>query len=133
MYRLYRMYRVCAEQQPGELCATPLCPLRLCHTRWSVASHPPIAHLHARAPHAPQDTGEGIIITTHDKLPKYLGMLTHAVPIESQFTAGLVDHLNAEIVLGTVSWLGRGRGTKPKCGDCAGDCSLVGDEGDLGA
>lgn len=25
------------------------------------------------------------------------------VPIESQFTAGLVDHLNAEIVLGTVS------------------------------
>ena len=26
------------------------------------------------------------------------------VPIESQFTAGLVDHLNAEIVLGTVRW-----------------------------
>lgn len=24
------------------------------------------------------------------------------IPIESQFTAGLVDHLNAEIVLGTV-------------------------------
>jgi hypothetical protein len=31
-------------------------------------------------------------------------MLTHQVPIESQFIAGLVDHLNAEIVLGTVSW-----------------------------
>jgi len=103
----------------------------------------------------------GIIITTHDKLAHYLGMLTHQVgravkpssqccvvhfevkswnlnrqcccrqhrrcwgsgrtdaepdgalramqlvlmqvPIESQFTAGLVDHLNAEIVLGTVS------------------------------
>jgi hypothetical protein len=29
-------------------------------------------------------------------------MLTHQVPIESQFTQGLVDHLNAEIVLGTV-------------------------------
>ena len=47
----------------------------------------------------------GIIITTHDKLAHYLGMLTHQVPIESQFIAGLVDHLNAEIVLGTVRWL----------------------------
>lgn len=60
-----------------------------------------------------QDSGEAAIITTHDKLAHYLGMLTHAVPIESQFTAGLVDHLNAEIVLGTVTnvreavaWLG---------------------------
>lgn len=31
------------------------------------------------------------------------GMLTHQAPIESQFTKGLVDHLNAEIVLGTVT------------------------------
>ncbi len=60
-----------------------------------------------------QDSGEALIITTHDKLAHYLGMLTHAVPIESQFVAGLVDHLNAEIVLGTVTnireavaWLG---------------------------
>lgn len=60
-----------------------------------------------------QDSGEAAILTTHDKLALYLGMLTHAVPIESQFTAGLVDHLNAEIVLGTVTnvreavaWLG---------------------------
>ena len=60
-----------------------------------------------------QDSGEACILTTHDKLSHYLGMLTHAVPIESQFTAGLVDHLNAEIVLGTVTtikeavaWLG---------------------------
>jgi len=60
-----------------------------------------------------QDSGEAAILTTHDKLAHYLGMLTHAVPIESQFTAGLVDHLNAEIVLGTVTnvreavaWLG---------------------------
>lgn len=50
-----------------------------------------------------QDSGHGVIITTHDKLSKYLGMLTHQVPIESQFIAGLVDHLNAEIVLGTVT------------------------------
>lgn len=60
-----------------------------------------------------QDSGEAFIITTHDKLAHYLGMLTHSVPIESQFTVGLADHLNAEIVLGTVttikeaiSWLG---------------------------
>eukprot|EP00803_Ostreobium_quekettii_P005866 evm.model.scf_17.6 EVM.evm.TU.scf_17.6 scf_17:76728-98390(+) len=48
-------------------------------------------------------SGEGIIITSHDKLAHYLGMLTHQAPIESQFTQGLVDHLNAEIVLGTVT------------------------------
>ncbi|GAB4820015.1 hypothetical protein N2152v2_007061 [Parachlorella kessleri] len=50
-----------------------------------------------------EDSGEGIILTTHDKLARYLGMLTHQIPIESQFTQGLVDHLNAEIVLGTVT------------------------------
>uniref|UniRef100_A0A1D2A263 Activating signal cointegrator 1 complex subunit 3 n=1 Tax=Auxenochlorella protothecoides TaxID=3075 RepID=A0A1D2A263_AUXPR len=50
-----------------------------------------------------QDSGEGIIITTHDKLGHYLGMLTQQTPIESQFVIGLVDHLNAELVLGTVT------------------------------
>lgn len=60
-----------------------------------------------------QDSGLGVIITTHDKLAHYLSLLTHQVPIESQFVTGLVDHLNAEIVLGTVTnireavqWLG---------------------------
>jgi activating signal cointegrator complex subunit 3 len=48
-------------------------------------------------------SGEGIIITTHDKLRHYLSMLTHQVPIESQFIKRLPDHLNAEIVLGTVT------------------------------
>ena len=47
-----------------------------------------------------EDSGEGIIITAHDKLAKYLGMLTHQLPIESQFVKCLVDNLNAEIVLG---------------------------------
>lgn len=46
---------------------------------------------------------QGIIVTTHDKLGHYLGMLTQQTPIESQFVIGLVDHLNAELVLGTVS------------------------------
>jgi activating signal cointegrator complex subunit 3 len=50
-----------------------------------------------------QDEGEAVIITTHDRLAHYLGMLTHQVPIESQFAARLADHLNAEVVLGTVA------------------------------
>eukprot|EP00026_Physarum_polycephalum_P000144 Phypoly_transcript_00144.p1 GENE.Phypoly_transcript_00144~~Phypoly_transcript_00144.p1 ORF type:complete len:2136 (-),score=361.95 Phypoly_transcript_00144:17-6424(-) len=48
-------------------------------------------------------SGEGIIITTHDKLNHYLTLMTHQLPIESQFISHLPDHLNAEIVLGTVS------------------------------
>lgn len=60
-----------------------------------------------------QDLGEASILTSHDKLAHYLGMITHSVPIESKFTEGLADHLNAEVVLGTVTnvkegvvWLG---------------------------
>lgn len=58
-------------------------------------------------------SGEGIIITTHDKLAYYLRLLTHQLPIESQFVNSLKDNLNAEVVLGTVTnlkeasaWLG---------------------------
>ena len=58
-------------------------------------------------------SGEGIIITTQDKLPHYLQMMAHASPIESAFIDGMVDNLNAEVVLGTVTnvseavrWLG---------------------------
>ena len=47
-----------------------------------------------------EDSGEGIIITQHANLAHYLSMLTHQAPIESQFVQGLVDNLNAEIVLG---------------------------------
>ena len=47
-----------------------------------------------------EDSGLGIIITQHTHLSHYLGMLTHQIPIESQFIAKLVDNLNAEIVLG---------------------------------
>lgn len=60
-----------------------------------------------------EDSGEASILTSHDKLAHYLGMITHSVPIESKFTEGLADHLNAEVVLGTVTnlreattWLG---------------------------
>lgn len=60
-----------------------------------------------------QDTGIGMICTTHDKLHHYLSAVTQQQPIESRFSAKLVDNLNAEIALGTVTsvpeavqWLG---------------------------
>ncbi|KAK4495640.1 hypothetical protein PRZ48_012908 [Zasmidium cellare] len=60
-----------------------------------------------------QDTGIGMIITTHDKLQHYLTAVTQQQPIESQFSKKMVDNLNAEIALGTVTsvpeavtWLG---------------------------
>ncbi|KAK4804036.1 hypothetical protein SAY86_003853 [Trapa natans] len=48
-------------------------------------------------------SGEGIIITSHDKLSYYLRLLTSQLPIESQFISSLKDNLNAEVVLGTVT------------------------------
>jgi activating signal cointegrator complex subunit 3 len=48
-------------------------------------------------------TGEGIIITAHESLQGYLAMLTSSMPIESSFIKALPDHLNAEIVSGTVT------------------------------
>ncbi|XP_053793164.1 activating signal cointegrator 1 complex subunit 3 isoform X2 [Vidua chalybeata] len=41
--------------------------------------------------------GEGVIITTHDKLSHYLTLLTQQNPIESQFLESLADNLNAEM------------------------------------
>ncbi|XP_042499431.1 DExH-box ATP-dependent RNA helicase DExH14 isoform X2 [Macadamia integrifolia] len=58
-------------------------------------------------------SGEGIIITSHDKLAYYLRLLTSQLPIESQLISSLKDNLNAEVALGTVTnvkeacaWLG---------------------------
>lgn len=60
-----------------------------------------------------QDTGIGMIITTQDKLQHFLTAVTQQQPIESQFSKKMVDNLNAEISLGTVTsvpdaitWLG---------------------------
>ncbi|KAF2866013.1 Sec63 Brl domain-containing protein [Massariosphaeria phaeospora] len=60
-----------------------------------------------------QDSGIGFICTTHDRLDHYLRAVTEQQPIESRFSAKLVDNLNAEISLGTVTtvqeavqWLG---------------------------
>ncbi|KAH9428370.1 hypothetical protein MCOR02_010924 [Pyricularia oryzae] len=50
-----------------------------------------------------EDTGIGMICTTADKLPHYLTAVTDQLPIESRFSSKLVDNLNAEIALGTVT------------------------------
>ena len=47
--------------------------------------------------------GVGYICTTQDKLQHYLDAITSQHPIESKFTTGIVDSLNAEIALGTVN------------------------------
>lgn len=48
-------------------------------------------------------SGEGIIITSSEKLPRYLSLLSHQLPIESEFITALPDNLNAEVILGTVT------------------------------
>lgn len=60
-----------------------------------------------------QASGIGFICTTGDKLAHYLAAVTQQQPIESKFSRRLVDNLNAEIALGTVTsvpeavqWLG---------------------------
>lgn len=50
-----------------------------------------------------EDTGIGMICTTQDRLQHYLRAITEQQPIESRFSAKLVDNLNAEIALGTVT------------------------------
>ncbi|GFG05046.1 putative helicase mug81 [Aspergillus udagawae] len=55
-----------------------------------------------------QDTGIGFICTTHDKLNHYLSAVTSQQPIESRFSSRLVDNLNAEISLGTVTSVSEG-------------------------
>lgn len=48
-------------------------------------------------------SGHGVIITSHNKLSHYLSLLTNQFPIESNFINCLVDNLNAEVTLGTIS------------------------------
>jgi activating signal cointegrator complex subunit 3 len=46
--------------------------------------------------------GEAHLITSHASLPRYLNLLVHQAAIESNFIKQLADHLNAEVVGGTV-------------------------------
>ena len=55
-----------------------------------------------------QATGIGFICTTHDKFDHYLSVVTQQQPIESKFSRKLVDNLNAEIALGTVTSVSEG-------------------------
>ncbi|KAI2618848.1 Sec63-domain-containing protein [Hypoxylon sp. NC1633] len=50
-----------------------------------------------------EDVGIGMICTTQEKLTHYLTAVTEQQPIESKFSSKLVDNLNAEIALGTVT------------------------------
>jgi antiviral helicase SLH1 len=52
--------------------------------------------------------GVSYICTTSDKIDYYITAVNQQVPIESKFVAGLVDSLNAEISLGTVSTVDEG-------------------------
>ena len=48
-------------------------------------------------------TGHAVLITPHASLGKYLGLLARQTPIESALVGALPDHLNAEVVNGTVT------------------------------
>lgn len=47
--------------------------------------------------------GVGILITSHSELQFYLSVQNQQLPVESQLISKLIDNLNAEIVLGTIS------------------------------
>ena len=53
-------------------------------------------------------SGEATLITSAEAFPKYMDKLVRAVPIESNFIQQLPDHLNAEIVGGTVTSITEG-------------------------
>jgi antiviral helicase SLH1 len=60
-----------------------------------------------------QEVGIGFVCTGHEKVQHYLSAVTQQQPIESKFSRKMVDNLNAEISLGTVTsvqeavtWLG---------------------------
>ncbi|KAF9586602.1 activating signal cointegrator 1 complex subunit [Lunasporangiospora selenospora] len=47
--------------------------------------------------------GVGYILTSHDKLNHYIALITQQLPIESRFIEKMVDNLNAELSLGTIT------------------------------
>lgn len=63
-----------------------------------------VLQIFGRAGRPQYDTaGHAILITSHKSLNPYLSLLAQQAPIESALTKSLADHLNAEIVNGTVS------------------------------
>uniref|UniRef100_A0ABP0ELL8 RQC trigger complex helicase Slh1p n=1 Tax=[Candida] anglica TaxID=148631 RepID=A0ABP0ELL8_9ASCO len=57
----------------------------------------------AGRPQYGEEFGTGILCTTSDRLDHYVSLITQQHPIESRFSDKLVDNLNAEISLGTVT------------------------------
>lgn len=71
--------------------------------RWAELSPLDVQQMLGRAGRPQYDTeGEGIIMTSHGELQYYLSLMNVQLPVESQLVKTLPDHLNAEIVLGTV-------------------------------
>jgi activating signal cointegrator complex subunit 3 len=63
-----------------------------------------IMQIFGRAGRPQYDTsGHGMIITNVQNMTNYMSLLTSQAPIESQFLNNVPNHLNAEVVLGTVS------------------------------
>ncbi|KAM0787951.1 hypothetical protein ACM66B_006155 [Microbotryomycetes sp. NB124-2] len=55
-----------------------------------------------------ESQGVGYICTTYDKIDHYVSAITQQHAIESKFVEGLVDSLNAEVSLGTVTTMDEG-------------------------
>ena len=63
-----------------------------------------VQQIFGRAGRPQYDTsGEAVMITSQKGLARYLKLFVNSVPIESNFIKQLADHLNAEVVGGTVS------------------------------
>jgi len=71
--------------------------------RWAELSPLDVLQMLGRAGRPQYDSeGEGIIMTAHSELQYYLSLTNLQLPVESQLIKTLPNHLNAEIVLGTV-------------------------------
>jgi len=71
--------------------------------RWAELSPLDVLQMLGRAGRPQYDSeGEGIIMTAHSELQYYLSLMNIQLPVESQMIKALPDHLNAEVVLGTV-------------------------------
>lgn len=70
---------------------------------WAELSPLDVLQMLGRAGRPQYDTeGEGIVMTRHSELQYYLSLTNLQLPVESQLIKSLPDHLNAEVVLGTV-------------------------------
>ena len=71
--------------------------------RWAELSPLDVLQMLGRAGRPQYDSeGEGVILTQHSQLPYYLSLTNLQLPVESQLIKSLPDHLNAEVVLGSV-------------------------------